>query len=55
MKPARCAEMKVSNSSTAIARSTPTTGGRSEEHGYNDFLPAMRNFDLLVANHHENI
>ncbi len=31
------------------------TGGRSEEHGYNDFLPAMRNFDLLVANHYENI
>lgn len=31
------------------------TGGRSEEHGYNDFLPAMRNFDLLVANHYKRI
>lgn len=31
------------------------TGGRSKEHGYNDFLPAMRNFDLLVSNRYERI
>ena len=31
------------------------TGGRSEEHGYNDFLPAMRNFDLLVEKHYQRI
>lgn len=26
------------------------TGGRNKSYGYLDFLPAMRNFDLLVAN-----
>jgi len=26
------------------------TGGRSKTYGYLDFLPAMRNFDLMVAN-----
>ncbi|MFK5922037.1 MAG: GDSL-type esterase/lipase family protein [Verrucomicrobiota bacterium] len=31
------------------------TGKRSEEHGYNDFLPAMRNFDLMVANRYKRI
>lgn len=31
------------------------TGKRSEEHGYNDFLPAMRNFDLMVSNRYERI
>ncbi len=31
------------------------TGARSKEHGYNDFLPAMRNFDLMVSNRYERI
>ena len=31
------------------------TGGRSEEHGYYDFLPAMRNFDLIVDKHYQRI
>ena len=31
------------------------TGGRNEEHGYNDFLPAMRNFDLVVDKHYQRI
>ena len=31
------------------------TGKRSEEHGYNDFLPAMRNFDLMVSNRYKRI
>jgi azurin len=26
------------------------TGGRNKEYGYLDFLPAMRNFDLMTAN-----
>ncbi len=26
------------------------TGGRNKQYGYLDFLPAMRNFDLMVAN-----
>ncbi|MCB1235550.1 MAG: HEAT repeat domain-containing protein [Verrucomicrobiae bacterium] len=26
------------------------TGGRNKDYGYLDFLPAMRNFDLMVAN-----
>ncbi|MEX2577784.1 MAG: PVC-type heme-binding CxxCH protein [Verrucomicrobiales bacterium] len=26
------------------------TGGRSKDHGYLDFLPAMRNFDIMTAN-----
>jgi lysophospholipase L1-like esterase/uncharacterized cupredoxin-like copper-binding protein len=31
------------------------TGARSKEHGYNDFLPAMRNFDLMVSNRYDRI
>ncbi|GAA4439988.1 PVC-type heme-binding CxxCH protein [Bremerella cremea] len=31
------------------------TGGRSKEYGYLDFLPAMRNFDLMVANRDQRI
>jgi putative heme-binding domain-containing protein len=31
------------------------TGGRNAAYGYLDFLPAMRNFDLLVANRDERI
>ena len=31
------------------------TGGRNKRYGYLDFLPAMRNFDLLVENRDRNI
>lgn len=31
------------------------TGDRSKSYGYLDFLPAMRNFDLMVANREERI
>jgi putative heme-binding domain-containing protein len=31
------------------------TGGRNKEYGYLDFLPAMKNFDLLVANRDQRI
>lgn len=31
------------------------TGGRSKTYGYLDFLPAMRNFDLLSANRDQRI
>ena len=31
------------------------TGGRNETYGYLDFLPAMRNFDLMVANRDQRI
>jgi putative heme-binding domain-containing protein len=31
------------------------TGGRNKEYGYLDFLPAMRNFDLMVANRDQRI
>ena len=31
------------------------TGGRNRNYGYLDFLPAMRNFDLMVANRNEAI
>ncbi|MEZ6067511.1 MAG: GDSL-type esterase/lipase family protein [Planctomycetaceae bacterium] len=31
------------------------TGGRSKTYGYLDFLPAMRNFDILVANREQRI
>ncbi len=31
------------------------TGGRSKEYGYLDFLPAMRNFDQMVANRDQRI
>jgi putative heme-binding domain-containing protein len=31
------------------------TGGRNDAYGYLDFLPAMRNFDLLVANRDQRI
>lgn len=31
------------------------TGGRNKTYGYLDFLPAMRNFDLMVANRDERI
>ena len=31
------------------------TGGRNKDHGYLDFLPAMRNFDLMVANRDQRI
>ena len=31
------------------------TGGRNKDYGYLDFLPAMRNFDLLVANRDQRI
>ncbi len=31
------------------------TGGRRKDHGYLDFLPAMRNFELLTANRDKRI
>ena len=31
------------------------TGGRSKTYGYLDFLPAMRNFDMMVANRDRRI
>ena len=31
------------------------TGGRSKTYGYLDFLPAMKNFDILVANRERRI
>ncbi len=31
------------------------TGGRRQQYGYLDFLPAMRNFDLMTANRDERI
>ena len=31
------------------------TGGRNKDYGYLDFLPAMRNFDLMVANRDQRI
>lgn len=31
------------------------TGGRNKSYGYLDFLPAMRNFDLMVANRDQAI
>ncbi len=31
------------------------TGGRNKDYGYLDFLPAMRNFDIMVANRQERI
>jgi putative heme-binding domain-containing protein len=31
------------------------TGGRNKDYGYLDFLPAMRNFDLMVANRDKRI
>ena len=31
------------------------TGGRNKDYGYLDFLPAMRNFDLMVANRDDRI
>ncbi len=31
------------------------TGGRNKAYGYLDFLPAMRNFDLMVANRERRI
>ncbi len=31
------------------------TGGRRKEYGYLDFLPAMKNFDILVANRDQRI
>ncbi|QDT11698.1 PVC-type heme-binding CxxCH protein [Planctomycetes bacterium K23_9] len=31
------------------------TGGRSKTYGYLDFLPAMRNFDILTANREQRI
>ncbi len=31
------------------------TGGRNKTYGYLDFLPAMRNFDLMVANRDQRI
>lgn len=31
------------------------TGGRNKSYGYLDFLPAMRNFDLMVANREKRI
>ncbi len=31
------------------------TGARNKQYGYLDFLPAMRNFDILVANREERI
>lgn len=31
------------------------TGGRNEQYGYLDFLPAMRNFDIMVANRDRKI
>ncbi len=31
------------------------TGGRNKDYGYLDFLPAMRNFDIMVANRDRRI
>ncbi len=31
------------------------TGGRNQAYGYLDFLPAMRNFDIMVANRDQRI
>ena len=31
------------------------TGGRNKDYGYLDFLPAMKNFDLMVANRDQRI
>jgi putative heme-binding domain-containing protein len=31
------------------------TGGRNKNYGYLDFLPAMRNFDVMVANREQRI
>jgi len=31
------------------------TGGRNKDYGYLDFLPAMRNFDMMVANREARI
>ncbi len=31
------------------------TGGRNKTYGYLDFLPAMRNFDMMVANREDKI
>jgi azurin len=31
------------------------TGGRNKSYGYLDFLPAMRNFDIMVANRDQRI
>ncbi len=31
------------------------TGGRNKDYGYLDFLPAMRNFDQMVANREQHI
>lgn len=31
------------------------TGGRNKQYGYLDFLPAMKNFDLMVANRDRHI
>ena len=31
------------------------TGGRNKDYGYLDFLPAMRNFDMMVANRDQRI
>lgn len=31
------------------------TGGRNKSYGYLDFLPAMRNFDIMVANREDRI
>lgn len=31
------------------------TGGRNQRYGYLDFLPAMRNFDLMVSNREQRI
>jgi len=31
------------------------TGGRNKQYGYLDFLPAMRNFDMMVANRDQRI
>ncbi len=31
------------------------TGGRNKSYGYLDFLPAMKNFDIMVANRDERI
>ncbi|PQO38435.1 PVC-type heme-binding CxxCH protein [Blastopirellula marina] len=31
------------------------TGGRNKDYGYLDFLPAMRNFDLMVSNRDQRI
>ena len=31
------------------------TGGRNKDYGYLDFLPAIRNFDMIVANRDRRI